>query len=72
MCLRPPPGPQLQSLSAPLCDQHVEGGPAEQEEAICGPLLSLLHPSEPGQQSQGLLLRPDPLHFKDQTTVYIK
>lgn len=42
-------GPQHQSFSPALCCQHMEGGPAEQKEALCGPLLSFLHTTELGK-----------------------
>lgn len=48
-------GSQHQSLGPALRYQHVEGGPAEQEEAICGPLLSLLHATELGKVTPQLI-----------------
>lgn len=48
-------GPQHQPLSAALCCQHVEGGPAEQKETLCGPLLSLLYTTELGNVTPQLI-----------------
>lgn len=41
-------GSQHQPLGPALRCQHLEGRPAEQKEAFCGSLLSLLHTTELG------------------------
>lgn len=48
-------GPQYQPISPTLRCQHMERGPAEQKEAFCGPLLSLLHTTELGNVTLQLI-----------------
>lgn len=45
-----PQGPEHQPVCPALRGQHVEGGSAEQEEAVRGPLLPLLHAAELGKR----------------------
>lgn len=48
-------GPQHQPLGAALRCQHLEGRPAEQKEALCGSLLSLLYTTELGNVTLQLI-----------------
>lgn len=48
-------GPQHQPLGPALRCQHLEGRPAEQKEALCGSLLSLLYTTELGNATLQLI-----------------
>lgn len=51
-------GSQHQPLGPALRCQHLEGRPAEQKEAFCGSLLSLLHTTELGNITLQLINSP--------------
>ena len=48
-------GSKYQPVCPALCGQHMERRPAEQEEAICRPLLSLLYTAELGNFTLDLI-----------------
>lgn len=48
-------GPEHQPLGAAQRCQHLERRPAEQKEALCGPLLSLLYTTELGNVTLQLI-----------------
>lgn len=48
-------GSQHQPVGAALRGQHLEGRPAEQKEAFCGSLLSLLYTTELGNITRQLM-----------------